>query len=135
MCEEFSSYYIREIVEATQDDGFMVILHNCGNTVDLVGSMVLTGAMGLHFGNVIDMADVLPNIPVHRLAFGNIDPVSVIKNGTPDKIKSAVTSILNKTAGYRNFVLSSGCDIPHGTPSENIDALFRALEEYNMKLG
>ena len=133
MCEEFSSQYIREIIEYVQDDSFMVILHNCGNTVDLVGSMVLTGAMGLHFGNVIDLTDVLPNIPANRLAFGNIDPVSVIKNSTPGRIKSAVATILNKTAGYKNFVLSSGCDIPHGTPQENIDAFFQALEEYNMQ--
>jgi uroporphyrinogen decarboxylase len=133
MCEEFSSAYIREIIEAVQDDSFMVILHNCGNTVDLVASMVLTGAMGLHFGNAVDMIDLLPNIPANRLVFGNIDPVSVIKNGTPERIKYAVNTLLNKASGYKNFVLSSGCDIPYGTPAENIDALFEALNEYNKK--
>lgn len=134
MCEEFSSAYIREIIDTVQDDSFMVILHNCGNTVDLVASMVLTGAMGLHFGNAIDMIDLLPNIPVNRLVFGNINPVSVIKNGTPEKIKSVVNTLLNKTSGHNNFVLSSGCDIPYNTPAENIDALFEALDEYNKKL-
>ncbi len=134
MCEDFSSRYIKEIVEYTQDDSFMVILHNCGNTVDLVGSMVLTGAMGLHFGNAIDMTDVLPNIPSNRLVFGNIDPVSIIKNGTPERIKAEVGLLLNKTASYDNFVLSSGCDIPYDTPTINIDTFFDALEEYNRKL-
>ncbi|MCQ5183170.1 methylcobamide--CoM methyltransferase, partial [Parabacteroides distasonis] len=32
---------------------------------------------------------------------------------------------------YPNFILSSGCDIPPLVPSNNIDAFYQALEEYN----
>jgi len=31
MCASFSFEYIKKIVDAVQDDHFMVILHNCGN--------------------------------------------------------------------------------------------------------
>jgi uroporphyrinogen decarboxylase len=134
MCGEFSSVYIREIVDYVQDDSFMVILHNCGNTVKLVESMASTGAMGLHFGNAVDMMEILSKAPPDRLVFGNIDPVGIIMNSDPHKIKSAVGNLLERTAGYRNFILSSGCDIPFGTPEENIDAFFEALEEHNKKL-
>lgn len=34
-CDEFSSQYVKRIVEAVQDDYFLVILHNCGNTVKI----------------------------------------------------------------------------------------------------
>ena len=50
-CDEFSSYYVRQIVDHVQDENFIVILHNCGNTVRLVNSMVSTGSLGIHFGN------------------------------------------------------------------------------------
>ena len=30
-CAEFSSPYVKKVVDAVQDDNFMVILHNCGN--------------------------------------------------------------------------------------------------------
>ncbi len=133
MCGEFSSAFVREIVDYVQDDGFMVVLHNCGNTGELVESMASTGAKGLHFGNAVDMMEILSKAPSDRLVFGNIDPVGIIKNSRPDRIKSEVKNLLKKTAGYSNFVLSSGCDIPYGTPEENIDAFFEALEEYNMK--
>ena len=133
MCEEYSSAYIKDIVDYVQDDSFMVILHNCGNTGELVESMAATGAMGLHFGNAVDMMKILAKTPPDRLVFGNIDPVGIIKNSDPHKVKSAVGNLLEKTAGYRNFVLSSGCDIPYDTPEENINAFFEALEEYNKK--
>jgi len=134
MCEEYSSTYIRDIVDYVQDDRFMVILHNCGNTIELVESMASTGALALHFGNAIDIMEILNKAPTDRLIFGNIDPVSIIKNSDSHKIKSTVRNLLEKAAGYRNFVLSSGCDIPYGTPEENIDAFFEALEEYNKEL-
>jgi uroporphyrinogen decarboxylase len=134
MCGEFSSDFVSEIVEYVQDDSFMVILHNCGYTGELVESMASTGAMGFHFGNAVDMVDILSKAPSDRLVFGNIDPVGIIKNSKPDKIKSEVKNLLERTAEYKNFVLSSGCDIPFGTPEENIDAFFDALEEYNKTL-
>ncbi|MBN1924796.1 MAG: uroporphyrinogen decarboxylase family protein [Prolixibacteraceae bacterium] len=123
-CEEFSSAYIRQIVDAVQTENFMVMLHNCGHTETLIESMVNTGAGAFHFGNSIDMTDILPRIPSDRIAFGNIDPAGIIKNGTPETIASEVKKLRDKTKGFSNFILSSGCDIPPGTALENIDALF-----------
>jgi uroporphyrinogen decarboxylase len=130
-CAEFSSSYVKRIVDAVQDDSFMVLLHNCGNTVKLVPSMLSTGAMGFHFGNAVDMADILPQIPPDRLAFGNIDPARVFKNGTEDDVRQKTQELLEKTSGYSSFVISSGCDIPPGTPIENIKAFFDTVESYN----
>jgi uroporphyrinogen decarboxylase len=134
MCEEFSSRYIKRIVEAVQDDNFMIILHNCGNTKNLVTSMLSTGAMGFHFGNSVNMLDILPQIPLDRLAFGNIDPASVFKIGTAEEMKSKVWDLLDKTKNYKNFVLSSGCDVPPGTPIENVEAFYETLEKANATL-
>ena len=132
-CSEFSSAYIKILVDEVQDDNFMVILHNCGNTVRLVPSMLSTGAMGLHFGNAVNMRDIMPLVPDNILAFGNIDPAAVIGNGTADEVEQAVNKLLEEMKPYRNFVLSSGCDIPTTTPLDNVDAFFRVLEKYNSK--
>ena len=130
-CEEFSSKYVQRIVEEVQDDYFMVILHNCGNTKNLVPSMIGTGAMAFHFGNAVDMSDIMPQIPWGRLAFGNIDPTTIFKNGTVEDVRAKTWELLEKTFSYKNFVLSSGCDIPPGTPIENIEEFFTKLEEFN----
>ena len=131
MCTNFSSNYVKKIVEAVQDDNFIVILHNCGNTVKLVPSMLSTGAIGLHFGNAVDMADIMPQIPWGRIAFGNIEPAGVFKNGTAEDMQEHVWDLLEKTAVYKNFVLSSGCDVPPGTPLKNIEAFYDTLERFN----
>jgi len=130
-CTEFSSDYIKRIVDAVQDDYFMVILHNCGNTKNLVPSLLSTGAAGLHFGNAVDMRDIMPQIPWGRVAFGNIDPAGTFKNGSVAEMKEKTWELLQHTANYKNFVLSSGCDVPPGTPVENIEAFYDTLSEFN----
>jgi uroporphyrinogen decarboxylase len=130
-CGLFSASYVRTIVEAVQDSAFTVILHNCGNTVKLVDSMVSTGAAGFHFGNAVKMSEVIRQVPPDRLAIGNIDPAGIFKLGSPDKVRERVSELLDDVGYAPNFVLSSGCDIPPGAPLDNMDAFFEALEEFN----
>jgi uroporphyrinogen decarboxylase len=135
LCHEFSSIFIRRIVQKVQDDGFFVILHNCGETDLLVGSMQSTGVAGLHFGNRGDVVRDLSQVPADTLVFGNIDPVGILKQGTPETVRRGTALLLEKTRELRNFVLSSGCDVARGTPLRNIDAFFAALNEFNQERG
>ncbi|MCX5849666.1 MAG: uroporphyrinogen decarboxylase family protein [Deltaproteobacteria bacterium] len=130
-CDEFSSKYVKRIVDAVQDDNFMVVVHNCGNTVKQVQSMLSTGAKGFHFGNAVKMTDILPQIPENIIAMGNIEPSGVFKMGTPEMVKEKTRELLDATSEYRNFIISSGCDIPPQTPISNINAFFEALNDYN----
>ena len=61
---------------------------------------------------------------------GNIDPAGVLRMGTPESVRNKTLELLEKCSKYSNFVLSSGCDIPPMTPWENIDAFFKAAEEF-----
>lgn len=132
-CREFSSAYVKRIVDEIQDDHFAVILHNCGNSGHCTGAMTCTGAMGYHFGNSIDMTGALEDCPPDVLVMGNLDPVGVFRNGTAGQVYADTASLLGKTAGYDNFVISSGCDVPPGIPAGNIDAFYRAVDDYNRK--
>ncbi len=130
-CHEFSSQYVRRIVDAVQDDSFMVVLHNCGADPSHVPTMLSTGALGLHFGNKVNMLEIVELLPETIILFGNIDPARIIKNGTADEVADATSNLLNSVAHFRNFVLSSGCDIPPYTPIANIEAFYGALADYN----
>lgn len=132
-CMDFSSVYVKQIVDAVQDDTFIVILHNCGNTVPLVPSMLTTECKGFHFGNAVDMMDILPQIPETVLAFGNLDPVGIFKMSDAATVKSKTIELLERTKQYRNFVISSGCDVPTGTSLENVAAFYQAIDEFNSK--
>jgi uroporphyrinogen decarboxylase len=131
LCETFSSPYVKKVVDAVQDSEFLVILHNCGNSTHLVKSMLSTGASALHVGNAVKLPEIARQMPPDRLVMGNIDPGGVFKIGTPAQVRNAVLMLLDKMRPFPNFVLSSGCDIPPGTPIENLDAFFEALAEHN----
>ena len=93
--------------------------------------MVYTGAAAYHFGNKIKMEEALKEVPVHALAMGNLDPVSLFKMSSPEEMRQATLQLLEATSTHPNFVLSSGCDVPPYTPLANIDAFYAALEEFN----
>lgn len=133
-CNAYSTAYVKKIVDAVQDDSFMVILHNCGNTGHCTDAMVNSGAKGLHFGNRADMVEALKACPSDLLVMGNLDPVSVMQQASPGKVKAETLALLEATSQWDNFILSTGCDVPPHTPSENIEAFYEALEEYNNKL-
>ena len=132
-CITYSTTYVKKIVEAVQDDSFMVILHNCGNTGHCTDAMVKSGAKGLHFGNRADMAQALRECPEDLLVMGNIDPVGIMQQASPEKVREETLALLNATAEWDNYILSTGCDVPPHTPFENISAFYEALEEFNGK--
>ena len=127
----YATPYVKQIVDAVQDDDFTVILHNCGNTGQCTGAMVETGAAAMHFGNLVDIPQALTEVPEHMLVMGNLDPVGIFKQGTPEQVAAATTDLLEKTRGAKNFVISSGCDLPHAVPEANLEAFFGAVEAYN----
>ena len=131
LAEEFSAEYVKKIVDAVQDDEFIVVYHNCGNsTIPQIDSIVKTGCPFLHFGNAINMAEMLPLIPSNILVGGNIDPSSQFRNGTVESIKAATKSVMEACCKYPNFVISSGCDIPPMSKWENINAFFDTVKEF-----
>lgn len=130
MAEEFSEPYVKQIIDAVQDENFLVIYHNCGNnTIKMIDSILATGAGAYHFGNAIDMAEMMSHIPADVVAMGNVDPAGQFKEGTVESIKAETKRIYRACKAYPNFVLSSGCDIPPTSKWENIDAFFEAAKE------
>jgi uroporphyrinogen decarboxylase len=130
-CLMYSTPYIKRIVDAVQDDDFLLVLHNCGNTGHCTNAMVATGAKALHFGNRIDMVEALQACPSDILVMGNLDPVSVFKQANADEVYTKTTDLLNRTKDFPNYVLSTGCDVPPLIPQANISSFYRALDAFN----
>jgi len=131
LCQEFSSDYIRRIVDAVQEDDFIVIYHNCGGAIKkLVPEILSTGCAAYHFGNAVPMLQMLEQMPADVLTMGNVDPAGTLRHGTPEKVREDTLAVMEACCGYPNFLISSGCDIPPATPWENLDAFFDAVAEF-----
>jgi hypothetical protein len=123
------------VIDAVQNDDFIVIYHNCGDNVPkMLPSILSTGCAAYHFGNAVDMEkDIIAQLPLDTIVMGNVDPAGVLRMGTPESVRAETQKVLERCAKYPNFVLSSGCDIPPMTPWENLDAFFAASDEFYEK--
>ncbi len=131
MAAKYVEPYCKEIVDAVQDEEFIVIFHNCGdNVVKMADSIRNIGAEGYHFGNSIKMEDIVPLMPENALVMGNVDPSEQFCFGTVESMKKTTNDIMEKNWQHPNFVISSGCDIGPNANWECIDAFFQAIDEF-----
>ncbi len=129
MAAEFSVPYVKRIIEALQDENFAVIYHNCGNSVPcMLDAIFSQGAAAYHFGNAADMEKVLEAAPADILCMGNLDPAAILAEGTPEEVTAATKAMIAACGKYKNYIPSSGCDIPAHAKWENLDAFFAALK-------
>lgn len=128
---EFSTEYVREIVDSVQDKHFLVIYHNCGSSVSKqIDEITNTGCFAYHFGESVDMRAILEKLPRNYLVMGNISPSKVFNSNSTEHVRIETLKLLRSCAKYNNFILSSGCDIPPNVDLDNIDIFFQTSEDY-----
>jgi uroporphyrinogen decarboxylase len=122
----FSSAYVKIISDALADFSFAIILHNCGANPHHLEAILESGVKAFHFGAPMDMVEALEQIPSDVVLCGNLDPSGVFCRLPPGEVTARTESLLKATAAHRNFVLSSGCDLPPNAPLASLDAFFAA---------
>lgn len=104
-----------------------VILHICGNTNDFLDLLPLTGFEGFSFeGPTVPVKAVQQSIGKAMAVIGNIPTHDLLLFGTPDKVLEASLKALDNGVD----LLAPACGIPVHTPTENLRAMVRAVEEF-----
>ena len=127
----FSSAYVRRLAEAVADESLSIILHNCGAKLFHLPAILETGLKTFHFGAPMDLVAALGKVGPEVVLCGNLDPAGVFCQLPPAEITTRVAALLSAGASYRNFVISSGCDVPPDAPLASLDALFEAAKSPN----
>ncbi len=120
----FSSASIVKIRAAAETGSFRVFLHNCSARLVHLPRILEAGAVLCHFGAPMDLSAALKQVPPDVVVAGNLHPVEVFFHGSVEKVTERTSTLLAATAGHRNFVPSSGCDLPPGTPLSNLEAFY-----------
>ena len=123
-----SSKYIKAIAAEVNDSEFAFILHNCAARLLHVPAILETGLSTFHFGAPMDLPGALAKVGPEVVLCGNLDPAGVFCQATPVEVKACAAELLSRTAAHRNYVLSSGCDVPAAAPLANLDAFFAAAK-------
>ncbi|MCL4418441.1 MAG: uroporphyrinogen decarboxylase family protein [Actinobacteria bacterium] len=132
MYRKYSLPYVKKLFAAIHEKGIPVKYHVCGFTEHLLKLFVETGADILVIDSLDNMKKVKRICDERVCIKGNLNPVSVLLQGTPEYIYCKSVQAI-KEGGPAGFILSPGCEIPRDTPYENMDAMIRAAREYNLK--
>jgi MtaA/CmuA family methyltransferase len=111
----------KQLVDNIHTAGGRVRLHICGNT-----NRILDGIGELHC-DLVDLDSMVPFEKARQamgndqVLDGNLDPVNVLQNGTPEMIQSVLAECVRQAG--RNYIVSAGCEVTRGTPPENVLAM------------
>jgi uroporphyrinogen decarboxylase len=61
---------------------------------------------------------------------GNIPPVDIMMHGSPSDVEEACVELIQKCAPGGRYILGTGCEIPIGTPPENVQAMVNSARKY-----
>jgi MtaA/CmuA family methyltransferase len=126
--EEFVWPYEKRMVDGVKALGAKVRLHICGNTRKILAGMGKLGCDIVDLDFLSPMAEGRAQMGPEQTLLGNIDPVRVLRDGTPDQIYAAVAEC-HRQAGDR-YIVGPGCEVPRDTPHENLRALVAYAKEY-----
>lgn len=125
--KEFSLPYFQKNVDFIKSQGSGCGLHICGTSRALWEMLNNTGIGTFGLDNVEDITEAKNVLGNYMCIQGNVPPVDIMKLGTPqDVLRSAKECIEKGYDSPKGFVLTSGCQMPVGTPKENIQALMDA---------
>lgn len=119
--EEFVLPYERRMIEGIHDMGGRVRLHICGNTTKSLEAIGTLKADLVDLDSMVPVAAARAAMGPEQVFTGNIDPVAVLRNGTPEEVTAAIAQC-HAEAGAQ-YVVAAGCEIPRDTAYENVEAL------------
>jgi uroporphyrinogen decarboxylase len=128
---QFSSRFIRRLVEEVSTPTFTIVYHNCGAKKAHLEKILETGAAMCHFSTPMAITEALALVNKDLILAGNLDPTAVFHSGTEEQVRTQTSQLLAQTSQNANFVISSGCDIPPKTPLANLKVFYDTVRGFN----
>jgi MtaA/CmuA family methyltransferase len=122
--EEFVWPYEKRLVDGVHAMGGLVRLHICGNARPLVEAMGRLGCDIVDLDFPVPLSLARQSMGSKQVLLGNLDPIKVLRDGTPESIAAAVAEC-HRQAGPK-YIVGAGCEVNRETPLANV----RALLEY-----
>jgi len=108
----------RRYVQAIHGSGALARLHICGDTRPLVGQIAALGYDIVDLDSMVGLAEARAAAGPRQVFCGNLDPVRALRCGTPASVAAALEACAGEAGGA--WIVGAGCEIPRGTPRENI---------------
>ena len=126
---EFAHPYLKRICDAFPKD-WVKIYHNDASINACLEHLPDCGFHVLNWGKQTDISEVRRRVGGRLCLMGNVNPLEIGVRGTPEQVRKATLEVLEKSGG-EGIILSVGGGVSPGMPRENIEAMQRALGEFN----
>jgi MtaA/CmuA family methyltransferase len=120
---EFVWPYQKRLVDGLRAAGTRVRLHICGDTRSILGDLGRLECDIVDIDSKVPVAEARSRMGPKQVLLGGLDPVGVLQNGTPGLVAQVIAEC-DREAGP-NYILGAGCEVPPGTPPENLRELTR----------
>jgi MtaA/CmuA family methyltransferase len=119
--EQFVWPFEKQLVDGIHALSGRVRLHICGNTRRILDGM---GRLGCEIADIdypAPLEEARAKTGPAQVLAGNLHPVKAIRDGTPESVRAGLGQCY-AAAGPR-YIVAAGCEIPRGTPPENVHAM------------
>jgi MtaA/CmuA family methyltransferase len=113
--------YEQRLIDGLHAIGTLVRLHICGRTAKLLPWMGRLGADILDLDWMVPLEQARVQSRPGQVLLGNIDPVAVLRNGTPEAVRAKLAAC-HRAAGER-YIVGAGCEVVRDTPEANVRAM------------
>lgn len=104
--------------------------HNDSDTTPVLEAIAEAGIQIFHYGYQVDANYIKETIGDRVCLMGNIAPLEMLRNGTPQEVDAAVKETLRKSGYHGGLVVAAGGYIDEGTPLTNIETMIEACAKY-----
>ena len=101
-------------------------MHACGDETLLLEHLLATGADCLELDPQTDAETCKYVVQGRASVLGMIDPVHVMRFGTPETVRRQARRMLALMGSGGGFIIGPGCALPPDTPVENVRALMES---------
>jgi MtaA/CmuA family methyltransferase len=131
--EEFVWPCEKKLVDGLHEMGVAVRLHICGNTRRSLAPIGRLGCEIVDLDYMVPVAQARQQMGPDKILLGNLDPVAVLRNGTPDSVATALAEC-HRQAGPR-YIVGAGCEVPRDTPEANLLAMRDYARSHGVNAG
>jgi len=125
---QFVYPYHQKIVNAIHDQGSRVVFHICGHIDPILEDLVSLGVDGISLDAPSSLEKMFEVGRGKTVIIGNINPI-IFLEATPQQLDEEIKKCLDVSGKDPTYAIGPGCQIPLGTPLENIQHFIDTCHE------
>ena len=120
----------KKVVDAYSEAGGLTFLHNSEESIPHIELETQLGASVISVGPGIDIGKAKEAIKGKTCLMGNLDPVNILMNGTPEQVSKETERIMTTGKIGGGYLFDTGEMVPRDTPEENMRAMIQTAKRY-----